>query len=100
MSAGSNGRGAAQRASESGAARLPCGSPTLDIVASVRACVLQLGAPELAICLRLLQTFQDYARSHRHWRTRPQVTFIVSSPLSAKMPPAFVTRVSQNIFCS
>ena len=65
--------GAAQRASQSGTAALPRGSPTLNVVASLRACVLSVGAPELAVGLRLLQTFQDYARSHAHWRCRPQV---------------------------
>lgn len=63
--------------SDAGAAPLPAGSPTLDIVVSLRACVPQLGAPELAIGLRLLQTFQDYSRSHAHWQTRPQVRFAV-----------------------
>lgn len=78
LSAGADSRdSAAQRAAESGAAQLPAGSPTLDIVASLRSCVLQVGAPELAIGLRLLQTFQDYARSHRHWQTRPQVSLII-----------------------
>jgi hypothetical protein len=65
--------GAAQRASESGTAALPAGSPTLHVVASLRACVVTAGAPELAVGLRLLQTAQDYARSERHWRSRPQV---------------------------
>ena len=30
-----------------------------------------MSAPALAVALRLLQTAQDYARDHRHWRTRP-----------------------------
>lgn len=65
--------GAAKRASESGTAQLPAGSPTLHVIASLRACVVTAGAPELAVGLRLAQTFQDYARSECHWRSRPQV---------------------------